>query len=416
MLLSERHRYGATLALIAVAILVLGYLLRPAPARLAKRADDLRVTRAEIENLQQLVRRNNLRNLSSNFVTTAEDAVAHIGLIHPWATNAVLTPDLGLIVPKSLDALPRQLSTAIGTLQQPIVTSGWVPGLPFVIGRTQLDAEVTRARIATGAPAQGGWVLVVGRGSFGQMLINPGIFDGLISAPCGPFIQNRFQTTIPLNQTHIGGGLFDLAGDLHGVVVPCDDAPAIIPITEIRRALASVSSNAAVVLARHGIRFANEPGSPKTTVVSEIWDNWPADEAGVQPGDQVISVDGQPVSIPEDAVAILFRNANIEHDLRLRRERRNITAHVNAMTVQGAASVRPALYPDASEGVTVARVPRGSSADAAGIVPGDRVLSIDGKASNRTLIAEAFGQFRVAESVSLVVSRPGRRLFVVVQP
>src|SRR5690348_15057657 len=141
MLLPERHRYGAVLALVAVAILGLGYILRPARMSLAKRADDLTVTRAEIENLQQLVRRNNLRNLSSNFVSTAEEAIAHVALIQPWSTNGVLTPDLGLIVPKRLDALPRQISTSSGTLQQPIAPAAWIPGLPFVIGRTQPDAE-----------------------------------------------------------------------------------------------------------------------------------------------------------------------------------------------------------------------------------------------------------------------------------
>lgn len=416
MLLSERHRYGATLALIAVVILVLGYLLRPAPARLAKRADDLTVTRAEIENLQQLVRRNNLRNLSSNFVAMAEDALAHVALVQPWATNAVLTPDLGLIVPKRLDALPRQLSTSSGTLQQPITPSAWIPGLPFLIGRTQLDAEVTRASIATRPPAQGGWVLVVARNAFGQMLLSPGIFDGIIPAACGPFIQNRLLTTIPLNQTHVGGGLFDLAGDLHGIVVPCDDAPAIIPIAEIRRAIGNASTDATLVLARYGIQFAGKAGSPKTTIVSELWDDWPADQAGVQPGDELISVDGQSIAIPQDAVATLLRNANAEHDFRLRREGRNVTSHVDAMSLQTAANVRPAVYTEPSEGIAITRVPRGSSADTAGIAPGDRILSINGKPANQALIEESCGQFRVAAPVNVVVSRPGRRVFKVVQP
>jgi S1-C subfamily serine protease len=416
MLLPERHRYAALLALIAVAILVLGYLLRPGSKSLAKRADDLTVTRAELENLQQLVRRNNLRNLSSNFVATAEDAIAHVALIQPWTTNGVLVSDIGLIVPKRFDALPRQIGTSSGTLQQPIVPAAWIPGLPFVIGRTQPDADVTPARIGKNSPAQGGWVLVVGRSASGQMLLSPGILDGVTPVTCGPFIQNRWQTTIPLNQTHLGAGLFDLAGDLHGVVVPCDDGPAIIPIPEIRRAISNASGDPATVLARYGIRFAVNKASPRTAVVSEIWDDWPADQAGVQPGDEIVSMDGQAVALPQDAVAILLRNTNAEHDLRLRRDARNVTAHVNAMSLEAAASARPAIYTETSEGVAVTRVPRGSSADAAGILPGDRILEINGKADTRELMDQAFGQFRVAEPVTVVVRRPGRRIQILVQP
>src|SRR6185369_744766 len=374
------------------------------------------VTRAEIENLQQLVRRNNLRNLSSNFVSTAEEAIAHVALVQPWSTNGVLTPDLGLIVPKRLDALPRQISTSSGTLQQPIAPAAWIPGLPFVIGRTQPDAEVTRARIGTNAPTQGGWVLVVARSAFGQMSLSPGIFDGITPVACGPFIRTRLQTTIPLNQTHLGGGLFDLAGDLHGVVVPCDDGPAIIPIPEIRRALSNASSDSTIVLASYGIRFAGNPASPRTSVVSEVWDDWPSDQAGVQPGDEIMSVDGQTVALPQDAVAILLRNTSVEHDFRLRREGRNVTAHINAMNLATAASVRPAVYTDISDGVEISRVPRGSSADAAGLSPGDRILNINGRPVTPELLDRAFGQFRVAEQVMVVIRRPGRRLQIVVRP
>ena len=86
------------------------------------------------------------------------------------------------------------------------------------------------------------------------------------------------------------------------------------------------------------------------------------------------------------------------------------------MSLEAAASARPAIYTETSEGVAVTRVPRGSSADAAGILPGDRILEINGKADTRELMDQAFGQFRVAEPVTVVVRRPGRRIQILVQP
>lgn len=416
MLSSGRHRYAVVLALIAIAILALGYILKPAAKHVANRAENLTVTRGELENLQQLVRRNNLKNLSSNFVSSAEDATAHVIMMQPWSTNGVFFPDLGLVVAKRLDALPRQLSTATDSLFQPVNPGLWVPGLPFFIGHLQPGADVTPARLGVNAPAQGGWVLVVAHGIFGQMLLSPGIYDGLIQSPCGPFVQNRLQTTIPLDETHLGGGLFDLAGDLYGVVLPCDDGPAIIPVTEIKRALSQVTNDSGVALARYGLRFAPSASRAKSVAVAEVWDDWPADQAGVEPGDELISLDGQPITLPQEAAALLQRSESGEHDFRLRRDRRTITAHVNAMNLQTASSVRPAIHVEDQSGVVVARVPKGSSADVAGIRTSDRLLSIDGKPATKLMVDQYFGQFRVTEPIWVVVQRPGRRVQLLVKP
>ena len=57
MVVSERNRYAAVLAIVAVGILGVGYWLKPIPKPQSQRGEDVSVTRAELENLQQLVRR-----------------------------------------------------------------------------------------------------------------------------------------------------------------------------------------------------------------------------------------------------------------------------------------------------------------------------------------------------------------------
>jgi hypothetical protein len=416
MQMTGRHRYAAVLALIAILILALGYAFRPSSTHPQNRIDDLTATRVELENLQQLVRRNNLRALSSNFLGSGEESARHVIVVQPWGWNGVLVPDLGLVVAKPVDALPRQLSTPHASLLEPIAFSAWVPGLPFFVGRPQPGSDVSPARLGPTLPSQGGWMIVVARGPGGQMLLGPGIFDGIVQSACGPFIHSRLHTTVPLHPAHMGGGAFDLSGDLFGLVLPCDDGPAIVSIQEIRSAVASVSQDSGVVLTRYGMRFSGTLAPLPSTTVSEVWDGWPAAQSGIEPGDEVLSVDDRPTPLPQDAVSLLMRSPSSEHDLRIRRGRRNLALHIRSMGLLEASNVRPAVYIEDTEGLTIARVPKGSSADNAGLLPSDRLLVVDGRPATKQLVERAFGQFRVAAPVTVIVRRPGRRLLVQVLP
>src|SRR3954463_14301414 len=153
--LSPSHRYAAILAAVAVLILVLGYVLKPAAHPVNhSRPEDTTVTRAELENLQQLVRRNSLRNISANFTSVSEKVAAHVTAVQPWGTTGVLIPDIGLVVAKPLDALPRVVS--VGAPPQPvypITPKMWVPGIPFFA--SQIDAKhesMIPARLSDAAP------------------------------------------------------------------------------------------------------------------------------------------------------------------------------------------------------------------------------------------------------------------------
>jgi S1-C subfamily serine protease len=414
MLVSERNRYAAVLAVVAVGILGVGYWLKPVPKPQSQRGEDVSVTRAELENLQQLVRRNSLRNLSTSFSRVAEDTISHVVAVQPLGVNGVLIPQNELVIAKSLDTPPRQLSVTSGTTSNLLRTPLWVPGLPFVTSRFDAAGSLSPATVSDSTPVLGGWVMIVANGIFGQALLSPGIYNGVAQDACGPYIGYRFLTTVPLNRSHLGGGLFDLTGALQGFVLPCEDGPAAIPISEVRRAIASVNSDSGSLLAKYGIRVATGSDG-QTTLVTEVWDGWSAADAGFEPGDQLQSIDGQKIATSQDAVAALLRNPSTEHEVEIRRGSRSRTLDLVQTTIEDAA-MQPALTTAPTAGVWVTDLAIGSSAAKAGIKDGDRVLLINGRPATEAIVQRTLAQFRVADPISVIVQQRGRRCLVVVRP
>jgi len=415
VVISERNRYAAVLAAVAIGILGVGYWLRPNAKPLSQRGEDVSVTRAELENLQQLIRRNSLRSLSTSFADVAEGTIGHIVAVQPWAVNGVLIPDYGLVVAKQLDAPPQQLSISSGNTSHPLRPSLWVPGVPFATVRLDTTGLLSPATLSDTTPAMGAWVVVVANGVFGQTFLSAGLYNGV--APdnkCGPHIRYRLLTTVPLNHSHVGGGLFDLGGTLQGFVLPCDDGPAVIPVSEVKRAIASVNSTSGALLARYGMRMAASSDG-QSTVVTEVWDDWSAAEAGFEPGDQISSIDGQKVSSANAAVTALLRDAPSEHVVEIQRGSRARTVNLVRAEVQDS-GMQPAVGIVSNNGVAISEVATGSSADLAGIRNGDRILVIDGRAATEAMVHKVLGQFKVADTLSVVVQRRGRRSLMVVRP
>ena len=304
--------------------------------------------------------------------------------VQPFAVNGVLIPENDLVVAKSLDAPPRQLSVSSGTTSNLVRTAMWVPGLPFVMGHFDAAGSFSPAQLSNSTPLLGGWVVVVANGIFGQALLSPGIYNGVAQDDCGAYIKYRFLTTVPLNRSLLGGGLFDLTGALQGFVLPCEDGPAAIPIPEVKRAIASVNSDSGSLLAKYGIRVATASDG-QTTLVTEVWDSWSAADAGFEPGDQLQSIDGQKVTSSQDAVAAMLSDTSTEHEVEVRRGSRSLTLNLIQTTIEDAA-MQPALTTAPTAGVSVTEITMGSSAAKAGIKSGDRVLLVNGHPATDAIV------------------------------
>jgi S1-C subfamily serine protease len=162
-------------------------------------------------------------------------------------------------------------------------------------------------------------------------------------------------------------------------------------------------------------RPASTPGQ-SALVVQEVWDRWPADRAGLSPGDEVIAIDNHPIALVQGFDAALQASGNVPHLVRIRRAPRNVELQIVPMSPQVANDARPSLAVSDETGVLVDRVMKGSAADRAGLRPQDRILTLDGRPATVIACEQLFGKFTLQQPVTITIKRPGRRILVQVQP
>lgn len=420
MFRSGQQRYVVILAVIAAAILAIGLVFRPkAPVSARRRTAEVTASRAELENLQRLVQRNSLRNMGTQFANIADRASEFLLPLANSDRNAVAWGGNELLLAKRMSDLPRVV-LAIGAdgQQYSSAPAHWVPGLPFAVAR------VSGAKLAlpatNDAPASGAWVVAVSARSSGPALFRPGVYNGTALADCGPFIGRKALTTVLLSPEMVGGGVFDLENDLVGVIAECDGGLAVIPAGEIRRALSA--SGAAQILGHYGMRLADgqgpwlASGEPSTVVVTEVWTGWPAELAGLAPGDFIAAVDKQPATAAA-ATAALLLGASEPHDVVIHHHGRTLRLALNSSAVEVNPAIRPGAVPvEAADGIGLARITAGSSADRAGLRAGDRILQIDRQTATRTLFEQSVAPYSVTAPSLVVVQRGGLRMGVVLAP
>lgn len=412
----RQYRYPMVLALIAFAILALGLALKPEPKPTArKRPSELAATRVELENLQRLVRRNSLRNLGSQFSSVAEKAADYVLPIANSSQTALAWGPSAVLLPKLEGDLPHSSSVdGSDGRAHDFTANAWVPGVPFVIGSA--GSDVTPPSIG-GAPAPGDWIVAVSAAQTGVPTFRPGVFNGSAEANCG-LVGEKLSSTIPLSGNMAGAGVFDLDARLVGVVLSCDEGMAVIPVAEIQRAARAGLSEP--LLARYGMAISGDLGAWKLrdprasgAVVTEVWNGWPADNAGVKAGDVIVAVDAQAISSEQQAQQLLATDGS--HVLDVKHGRR--TSRVSLQQVFATQPTQAgALVEEPAPGIGIARVNPGSSAARAGIRSGDRVVEIDGLEATRASVEQTITPFRSSAQAIVVLQRGARRLAVPVAP
>jgi serine protease Do len=293
--------------------------------------------------------------------------------------------------------------------------------VPFLSATVQASAEFTPASLARAFPVQGSWLLLVTDGVNRPALVSPGVFSGFSDAHCGPFLRQQLQTTIPLTPATIGAGVFDLAGNLQGIVAQCDDSISILGIGDIQRAL--TDANAATLLVRYGMRLSPTPSSPAATanapkniLVGELWTGWPADAAGMEAGDALLSINGQNVATIDQTVAALSTQNLASYRLRVRRSQRTFFVDLKPVQLASTDASQPSALELEPSGMRLLHVAPGSSAATAGIRNDDIILRIADLPATPARVNQLLGSYRVSAPVSAVIWRPGRELLVWIQP
>jgi serine protease Do len=248
----------------------------------------------------------------------------------------------------------------------------------------------------------GDWVLSVGRGSGSAPSLSAGIFStrrrGVsVSGPADEWLE----TDAAVNSHNSGGPLINLNAEVVGIntaqagrrgpiagmgfALPADRARRIaadlVAFGQVRRAFLGVQIEQAPLSA------SDRPRAPGSVVIASVTPGTPAAEAGLRPGDVVVSIGGRPV----DGIGMIqesIETAAIGEDLMLTIERtgrrQDITVRPKARSAAAAPTggpgprVLPETRRDALRGRIRSRViPRDAQPSPAPATGEDTPLSLD---------------------------------------
>lgn len=260
-----------------------------------------------------------------------------------------------------------------------------------------------------GGPILGETVVAIGNPYGLEDSVTIGIISAVdreLKLPNGEMFSGLIQTDASINPGNSGGPLLTVEGDLLAINVAIrSNAQGIafaIPAGRVHEILTEMMRGARSV--RHqGIQVednaivqavAVENARPGVFRVRAIEPGSPAEQAGVQPGDEVLEIDGQPVQLRFDLDRVFWdRKAGERLPIVIRREGQKQPFE---LVVGGAPSdedlvwrqlgiqVRPVMepvrrvQPKWEGGLFIARVRTDSPADRAGFKPGDILCGLDG--------------------------------------
>jgi S1-C subfamily serine protease len=399
------RKYPLLLLLVAGAILAIGLVLKPVQSEQKKRPpSDL-----EVAQLQRLTQQRRLRDLSSYLTDAANATAPSLVFLSPQNRTGVMWDSGGLIVTAPVSATTEGTTTAltedgrsIALVRRPVQD-----GVPFQAFSTS-TAERTIRRGNGAAPNTGDWVLAVARNADGNVLFAHGLYQGVEQLQCGTFAYRAVQSSAPLSTALEGGALFTLDGERLGLIADCEQRPIVIAAESIADALRKPPSIEERLEQSLGIRIAG-------SIVVAVWERSRGREAGLQPGDAIISADEKEIASANDLEG-LFENG--EHTLKVRRGRRVVSIGLPSRAPDAATaqeSTSGLNLRDGVRGPSVSSVDPDSAGQRAGVLPGDVVLRA-GK-SSVTSAAEVVRALRDAKNGGvLTLERGGKEFEVLLTP
>jgi len=207
------------------------------------------------------------------------------------------------------DASSFQVTFADGRSHSASLVGGFVPDDLAVVRVSGAGGSLHPATFADSAKLQvGDLVMAVGNPLGLQSSVTEGIVSATgrtVSEGNGVIIPDAIQTSAAINPGNSGGALVDLNGNVVGIpTLAATDpqlgggaAPGIgfaIPSNTVRDIAAQLIANGGHVTNSHraylGIRAATVTGGG--VLISSVTAGGPADSAGLQAGDVIVSIDG----------------------------------------------------------------------------------------------------------------------------
>jgi S1-C subfamily serine protease len=175
---------------------------------------------------------------------------------------------------------------------------------PLELGDSS-ELKVGASVAAIGAPFDYAW-------SFSTGIVSG--LDRTIDAPNGFTVAHAIQTDAAVNPGNSGGPLLDAEGDVIGVVDQiatdgsADQSSGVgfaVPSSLVAAELEQLEAGESVEHAYLGVATATADESVDGAQVAEVAQGSPAAKAGVEPGDVITELDGDPIGDSEDLVAAI---------------------------------------------------------------------------------------------------------------
>jgi S1-C subfamily serine protease len=417
----RRPRYVATLSVIASLILIVGWLVRP---RAIPQSPPAVQSEIELDQLARRAERRSLEGMSTYFARIARDVNPFLVYIPAANTTGIAWDETHIVagpLAPAAQAGPITVKAPAAGFEAAPAISG--PNLPLAV--LEVPGDVRRlnvARRATALPEAGQWIVALWRSDDAPAFAATNVRQ---SAPttCGLAPAREVVSNLSLTRVMLGGGLFNIDGELLAVILPCDDHIAAIHTSSVAELLTRADTLEQRLLARYGVVFGRLSEDERRyfqdgdgLLVREVWNGSVGDAAGLWPGDLVTSVNGQRLARIEDLQAAAVSPAT-PIQLGAARGTRTVTLTLGADATPAAVvaeqrDVGLIMAPSSATYRIDAVVPD-SRAARAGLRPGDRLVRIDRMAPRSAEQVRRILRARAAAPMLLEVARDARRIAIV---
>jgi len=286
-----------------------------------------------------------MRQISDFLSERGTEVSGHVAYIPSTQASGVAWPDGRIITVAPAPALVTKMSMPEGAEPDP---SPLAPAARF---------------------GQAGWIVVVARSSDGQAITTSGILGGVATATCGTISVRKLVFNVALDASFAGAGVFDLSGDLLGIVIHCGDTWSAITHQSVEQLLGAQQGAEAVVLHDLGVRVRTPEPEERRLMklpagglfIGETRKGSRAFNMGLRPGDLLLRTGKDPLEKVEDLLAL-------EDSVTLIREGRSITL---SMTPDYTLDVPKA-------GAVLSTVQTETRLYKAGLRAGDRIIRANG--------------------------------------